>query len=176
AGIYAYPGRDYVMEQTLDILRAKSFMEVHNHHNYACPETHSGKECIAVRTGRTPAAPGHIGFVAGSMADVSAISRGANSASSRNAFYSTIHGAGRVMSRTKAAGKMNWRTRKRRGGAISEQDMQQAVDRFGVELRGAGTDESPFVYRKLQQVLDAHERTIEVLHTLKPIGVVMSGD
>lgn len=176
AGIYAYAGRDYVMEQTLDILGAKSVMEVHNHHNYAWKETHFGKEYIVVRKGATPAAPGQLGFVGGSMADISVILQGVDSEKSRNAFYSTIHGAGRVMSRTKAAGKMNWRTRKRRGGAISEQDMQQAVDRFGVELRGAGTDESPFVYRKLQQVLDAHEGTIEVLHTLKPIGVVMSGD
>lgn len=176
AGIYAYAGRDYVMEQTLDILGAKSVMEVHNHHNYAWKETHFGKEYIVVRKGATPAAPGQLGFVGGSMADISVILQGVDSEKSRNAFYSTIHGAGRVMSRTKAAGKMNWRTRKRRGGAISEQDMQQAVDRYGVKLRGAGTDESPFVYRKLQQVLDAHEGTIEVLHTLKPIGVVMSGD
>lgn len=80
------------------------------------------------------------------------------------------------MSRTKAAGRMNWRTRKRRGGEISEADMQRAVERYGVELRGAGTDESPFVYRKLQEVLAAHEGTIEILNVLKPIGVVMAGD
>src|SRR5699024_997994 len=173
---YAYAGRDLVLNKVLHILGAQSVMEVHNHHNYAWKETHFCKEYIVVRKGATPAAPGQLGFVGGSMADISVILQGVDSEKSRNAFYSTIHGAGRVMSRTKAAGKMNWRTRKRRGGAISEQDMQQAVDRYGVELRGAGTDESPFVYRKLQQVLDAHEGTIEVLHTLKPIGVVMSGD
>lgn len=176
AGIYAYAGRDYVMDQTLNILGAESLQEVHNHHNYAWKETHFGKEYIVVRKGATPAAPGQLGFVGGSMADISVILQGVDSEKSRNAFYSTIHGAGRVMSRTKAAGRMNWRTKKRRGGAVSEQDMQKAVDRFGVELRGAGTDESPFVYRKLQQVLDAHEGTIEVLNVLKPIGVVMSGD
>ncbi|MNC79816.1 hypothetical protein D3C75_1324030 [compost metagenome] len=53
--------------------------------------------------------------------------------------------------------------------------MAEAVRSFGVELRGAGTDESPFVYRKLQQVLDAHAETVSVLHTLKPIGVCMAG-
>lgn len=176
AGKYAYAGRDYVMEQTLDIIGAESLFEVHNHHNYAWKETHFGKEYIVVRKGATPAAPGQLGFVGGSMGDISVILQGIDSEKSREAFYSTIHGAGRIMSRTKAAGRMNWRTRKRRGGEISEADMQRAVERYGVELRGAGTDESPFVYRKLQEVLDAHEGTIEILNVLKPIGVVMAGD
>ncbi len=176
AGKYAYAGRDYVMEQTLDIIGAESLFEVHNHHNYAWKETHFGKEYIVVRKGATPAAPGQLGFVGGSMGDISVILHGVDSEKSREAFYSTIHGAGRIMSRTKAAGRMNWRTRKRRGGEISEADMQRAVERYGVELRGAGTDESPFVYRKLQEVLDAHEGTIEVLNVLKPIGVVMARD
>src|SRR5690625_5125834 len=110
------------------------------------------------------------------MGDISVILQGVDSEKSRQAFYSTVHGAGRIMSRTKAAGRMNWRTRKRRGGAISEEKMKKAVERFGVELRGGGPDESPFVYRQLQEVLDAHEGTIEILNVLKPIGVVMSGD
>lgn len=79
------------------------------------------------------------------------------------------------MSRTRAAGKMNWKTRTRSGGEITPKQMKEAVERYGVELRGAGTDESPFVYRKLQGVLDAHSDTIEVLHVLKPIGVCMAG-
>ena len=176
AGKYAYAGRDHVMQQTLDILQAEAIVEVHNHHNYAWKETHVGKEYIVVRKGATPAAPGQLGFVGGSMGDISVILQGIDSEKSRDSFYSTIHGAGRIMSRTKAAGKMNWRTKKRRGGAISEQDMQQAVKRYGVELRGAGVDESPYVYRNLQEVLDAHAGTIEVQHILKPVGVVMAGD
>lgn len=174
SGKYAYAGRNYVMQQTLDILQAEAVVEVHNHHNYAWKETHFGKEYIVVRKGATPAAPGQLCFVGGSMGDISVILKGVDSEKSRESFYSTVHGAGRVMSRTKAAGKMNWRTRKRSGGMISEQDMQQAVTRYGVELRGAGVDESPFVYRKLQDVLDAHAGTIEIQHTLKPIGVVMA--
>lgn len=77
------------------------------------------------------------------------------------------------MSRTEAAGRMNRKKKRRIGGAISPERMHQAVRDFGVELRGGGTDESPFVYRKLADVLDAHEGTIEVLNVLKPIGVVM---
>ena len=42
-------------------------------------------------------------------------------------------------------------------------------------LRGAGTDESPHCYKRLPEVLEFHEPTIEVLHTLHPIGVAMAG-
>ncbi|HLR08769.1 MAG TPA: RtcB family protein [Bacillota bacterium] len=174
AGRYAYAGRDIVIDQVLDILGAEALEEVHNHHNYAWKETHDGKEYIVVRKGATPAAPGQKGFVGGSMGDISVILQGVDSEKSRRAFYSTVHGAGRIMSRTKAAGRMNWKKRKRTGGAISPERMHKAVRDFGVELRGGGTDESPFVYRKLKDVLDAHEGTVEVLHELKPIGVVMA--
>lgn len=175
AGGYAYAGRDYVMDQVLNILQADSLFEVHNHHNYAWKETHQGKEYVVVRKGATPAAPNQYGFVGGSMGDISVILRGKESQKSKDAFYSTVHGSGRIMSRTKAAGRMNWRTRKRTGGAISEERMNQAVKDYGVELRGGGTDESPFVYRKLAEVLDAHRETIDVITVLKPVGVVMAG-
>ncbi len=63
------------------------------------------------------------------------------------------------MSRTQAAGKMNWKTRTRSGGQITTEQMLAAVRDFGVELRGAGTDESPFVYQLLQEVLNEQGKT-----------------
>ncbi|WP_408020166.1 RtcB family protein [Sporosarcina sp. USHLN248] len=175
AGKYAYAGMDAVIDEVLSILGATTEFEVHNHHNYAWKETHFGKERIVVRKGATPSAPGQLCFIGGSMGDISVIVQGKDNAANENAFYSTVHGAGRIMSRTQAAGKMNWKKRVRTGGQISQQQMDEAVKKFGVELRGGGTDESPFVYRKLQSVLDAHEDTIEVLHVLKPVGVCMAG-
>ena len=175
AGRYAYAGRDEVVRQVLSILGTHTDLEVHNHHNYAWKEQHGGQETVVVRKGATPSAPGQLGFIGGSMADISVIVRGRDSEENRDAYYSTVHGAGRIMSRTRAAGKMNWKTRQRLGGEISPEQMQAAVQAFGVELRGAGTDESPFVYRQLQDVLDAHAETIEVLHVLRPIGVCMAG-
>ncbi|RAU98871.1 RtcB family protein [Paenibacillus sp. YN15] len=175
AGRYAYAGRDYVMDQVLRILGTEADFAVHNHHNYAWREQHDGREVIVVRKGATPSAPGQLGFIGGSMGDISVIVQGKDSAENKEAFYSTVHGAGRIMSRTQAAGRMNWKTRARSGGQITRAQMMEAVQSFGVELRGAGTDESPFVYRSLRQVLDAHAETIGVLHTLKPIGVCMAG-
>ncbi|WP_340084435.1 RtcB family protein [Siminovitchia sp. FSL H7-0308] len=175
AGRYAYAGRDYVMTQVLNILGAVSTFEVHNHHNFAWKEVHNGREYIVVRKGATPSAPGQLGFIGGSMADISVIVKGKDSQENKDAYYSTVHGAGRIMSRTEAAGKMNWKTRRRRGGKITPQQMKEAIEAYGVELRGAGTDESPFVYKKLRTVLNAHSETIEILHELRPIGVCMAG-
>lgn len=175
AGRYAYAGRDYVIDQVLDILGAEYDLAVHNHHNYAWKEEHFGKEVVVVRKGATPLAPSQLGFIGGSMGDISVIVQGVESNESANAFYSTVHGAGRVMSRTQAAGKMNYKTKTRSGGAISPQMMAQAIQEYGVELRGAGTDESPFVYRKLREVLNAHAGTLNVMNVLRPIGVCMAG-
>ena len=175
AGRYAYAGRDYVIRQVLGILGAEADFEVHNHHNFAWREVHDNRETVVVRKGATPSAPGQLGFIGGSMGDISVIVRGKDTEENKDSFYSTVHGAGRIMSRTQAAGKMNWKTRTRSGGAISEEQMREAVRDFGVELRGAGTDESPFVYRQLWEVLGAHAETIDVLHVLKPIGVCMAG-
>lgn len=175
AGLYAYAGRNYVIDQVLRIIDAESTFEVHNHHNFAWKETHDGEDFIVVRKGATPSAPDQLGFIGGSMGDYSVIVRGRSSQENEDAFYSTVHGAGRVMSRTQAAGKMNWKTRERSGGQITPEMMYGAINNFGVELRGAGTDESPFCYKNLNNVIDAHKDTVEVLHTLKPIGVCMAG-
>ncbi len=61
-------------------------------------------------------------------------------------------------------------------GEISRQMMLKRVRAAGVELRGAGTDESPHVYRRLRGVLNAHADSIRILHTLRPIGVAMAGE
>ncbi|MEM8533423.1 MAG: RtcB family protein [Chloroflexota bacterium] len=183
AGRYAYAGRDFVVDQILEILGARITEEVHNHHNYAWIEQHNGEDVVVVRKGATPAWPGQRGFVGGSMGDVSAIVEGVESPESQMSLYSTVHGAGRVMSRTQAAGRMRWtkvngrRVRKVvKPGQISREMMLEWLKREGVELRGAGTDESPHVYRRLPEVLDAHEGTIRVVHTLRPMGVAMAGD
>ena len=49
------------------------------------------------------------------------------------------------------------------------------IDEKRVILRGGGLDEAPQAYRRLPEVLSAQGQTIEVLHTLRPIVVVMAG-
>ncbi|OUN01338.1 MAG: RNA-splicing ligase RtcB [Firmicutes bacterium ZCTH02-B6] len=176
AGRYAYAGRDVVVEQVLRILGAQATLSVHNHHNFAWEEEHNGEKVIVVRKGATPCHPGQMSFIGGSMGDISVVVRGKDSPVARVALFSTVHGAGRIMSRTQAAGKVRRVKGKlvRFGGLISMEDVVRQMKALGIELRGGGPDEAPGVYRKLQEVLNAHVDTFEILHVLKPIGVAMA--
>src|SRR5690625_6669673 len=80
------------------------------------------------------------------------------------------------MRRTQATSKFNKKTKKREGGLVTQDKMDKVIKDYGVELRGGGLDESPFVYRKLQEVIDAHKGTIEVLNVLRPVGVSMRSE
>src|SRR5690606_34247652 len=185
AGQYAYAGREWVARKVVEILGGRELELVHNHHNYAWREEHDGEEFIVVRKGATPAFPGQKGFIGGSMGDDAVIVQGtpvekADDATlelQRQALFSTVHGAGRVVSRTAAAGKIQRRTGKViRPGRVSYEMMNDWVRKMGVVLRGGGLDESPHVYRRLPEVLAAQGNTIEVLHTLRPLIVVMAGE
>jgi tRNA-splicing ligase RtcB (3'-phosphate/5'-hydroxy nucleic acid ligase) len=182
AGEYAYAGREWVARKVVSLLDAEEAELVHNHHNFAWREKHEGREVVVVRKGATPAFPGQKGFIGGSMGDDAVIVQGAFGAGTpvedlqRAALFSTVHGAGRVMSRTQAAGKKNWRTGKiLKPGLVSPRMMEDWVREKGVILRGGGLDESPHAYRRLPSVLEAQGGTIEVLHTLRPLIVVMAG-
>jgi tRNA-splicing ligase RtcB len=182
AGEYAYAGREWVARKVVSILGGNEVELVHNHHNFAWRENHDGESVIVVRKGATPAFPGQRGFIGGSMGDDAVIVQGARAADDettelqRVALQSTVHGAGRVMSRVAAAGKRNWKTGKiLKPGLVSPRMMQDWVREKGVILRGGGLDESPHAYRRLPDVLAAQKGTIEVLHTLRPLIVVMAG-
>ena len=184
AGRYAYAGREWVARKVVSILGAEESELVHNHHNLAWREEHGGEELIVVRKGATPAFPGQKGFIGGSMGDDAVIVRGAQvgdgdselARTQREALFSTVHGAGRVMSRTQAAGKRNRRTGAVISpGRVTPEMMHEWMQDKGVILRGGGLDESPHAYRRLPEVLAAQEGTIELLHTLKPLVVVMAG-
>src|SRR3954463_9069277 len=178
AGRYAYAGREAVARHVVrGILRANALEEVHNHHNFAWREEHEGERYWVVRKGATPAFPGQKGFIGGSMGDDAVIIEGVDSTLSREALFSTVHGAGRVMSRTAAKGKFVKVDGKRirKDGLVRHDEMMKWIADKKVVLRGGDLDEAPQAYRRLPDVLAAHEGTIRILHTLKPLGVAMAG-
>ncbi|HXT16180.1 MAG TPA: RtcB family protein [Gemmatimonadaceae bacterium] len=141
-GAYAYTGREWVARQVVSILGGREMELVHNHHNFAWKERHDDRDLVVVRKGATPAFPDQRGFVGGSMGDDAVIIEGARDGDEslqRASLYSRVHGAGRVMSRTEARGK----------------------------VRGWG---------KNARIIAAQGDTIRVLHTLRPIIVVMAGE
>ncbi|MDT3697360.1 MAG: RtcB family protein [Ignavibacterium sp.] len=179
AGRYAYAGRDIVVEQVLRILGnpAKTF-EVHNHHNFAWQEEHFGEKYWVVRKGCTPAFPKQLGFIGANMMDDSVIVEGIDSELSRQALYSTVHGAGRTMSRNEAAGRKKWKHGRLLSvsrGKVNFEKVKFEMKQKGIELRGSGADEAPECYKKLDEVISYMGNTIKIIFRLHPIGVAMAG-
>jgi tRNA-splicing ligase RtcB (3'-phosphate/5'-hydroxy nucleic acid ligase) len=203
AGQYAFAGREWVARKVAEIIGGEIIDMVHNNHNFAWIERHytngfnplaedNGVETlIVVRKGATPAFPGQRGFVGGSMGDTSVILKGREYGSvfaprfaiQQEALFSTVHGAGRVMSRMQAKGKTNWKTgllktdgegKPIRPGLVSQEMMDEWLARVGVIRRGGEVDESPHVYRRLPDVLKYMEQNVEIEHTLTPRIVVMA--
>jgi tRNA-splicing ligase RtcB (3'-phosphate/5'-hydroxy nucleic acid ligase) len=212
AGEYAYAGREYVTGTVLDILGTDAIQTVHNHHNFAWLEN----DLWVVRKGATPLTT-QPAFIGGSMGDVSVIVRGRRLAAPEITNWvedignidSAPHGAGRVMSRTQAAGKLrNYlactlcsfaernlngelfkgevcpncfkgtlkkaRLRDTSTAQIDWDGVRADLTDRGIVVLGAGADEAPGVYKDLSTVLAAHSN-IEILESLRPIGVVMAG-
>ena len=186
-GTYAYAGRDWVCSRVAKLLGATIEEEVHNHHNYAWLEEHNGVPLWVCRKGATPAFPGQRGFVGGTMGEQSVILEGVtpdlSTAEGREAvaeqaasLCSTVHGAGRVMGRKMAAGVYDRKTGAcKREGLVKPEMMNDWMQKSNVVLRGGGLDESPHCYKRLPHVLAAHGSTINILHTLTPVGVAMAG-
>lgn len=177
AGRYAYAGREWVVETIRRMLCGKVLDSVHNHHNFAWRERHGDRDYWVVRKGATPAFPGQRGFVGGSMGDDAVILEGVDGEESREALYSTVHGAGRICGRIEAKGKRDKVTGEwKRPPRFTREQMDAWIKEKGVYLIGGDVDESPMAYRRLTNVLQAHSGTVKILHTLRPFLVLMAGN
>ena len=128
AGEYAYAGRDVVVAKVLEILGAEAMHEVHNHHNFAWREEHFGRTYwVSARAARRRG-PARRASSAARWATSRSSSRASSRRERRRRCYSTVHGAGRVMSRTQAAG----RVRRRKRWACTHRDCDRVFDIDGV--------------------------------------------
>src|SRR5205814_9827962 len=104
---------------------------------------------------------GELGVIPGSMAAPAFIVRGRGCAASLN---SASHGAGRQMSRTKAKEKFTWNA------------VKKNLEARGVKVLSAGADESPGVYKNIEEVMKAQEDLVEIVGRFDPKIVKMCGD
>jgi tRNA-splicing ligase RtcB len=113
------------------------------------------------------------------MGDDAVILEGVESEAAKADLYSTVHGAGRVMSRTEARGRSvrdpETGKRVRQQGRIRHDDMMAWLRTKGVTLVGGDLDEAPQAYRRLDDVLAHHAGTVRILHRLRPFAVLMAG-
>lgn len=161
---FAMRNREVMMANLIATLRkviAKPFEShveaVNCHHNYVQQERHFGQDVFITRKGAVSARRGELGIIPGSMGARSYIVRGLGNPES---FESCSHGAGRVMSRTKAK-KM-----------FSVEDHIKATE--GVECRKDANvvDEIPMAYKDIDAVMAAQQDLVEVVHTLKQVVCV----
>jgi len=76
---------------------------------------------------------------------------------------SAAHGAGRLMSRTKAK------------QTLSKKDVKQHIKKAGITLIGSGLDEAPQVYKNIHEVMDRQKELVDVIGTFQPKVVRMCG-
>jgi tRNA-splicing ligase RtcB (3'-phosphate/5'-hydroxy nucleic acid ligase) len=175
AQMYAKFSRALAVEKVWKILGMPDIIShLDNHHNFASLEN----GLWITRKGATKICYSYESYIGGSMGDSSFIVRGVDSPELEDSYFSGPHGAGRVMGRMQAKGKIkiNKETGEERivrEPQISREMMDAWLLEKGVTVLGGDVDESPHVYRRLNEVLESHSY-IEIVHELKPIGVVMA--
>ncbi|MEM7351118.1 MAG: RtcB family protein, partial [Acidobacteriota bacterium] len=158
-GRYAEANHACIHHHMTKALGAKVLADIENHHNFAWREEHQGEPLIVHRKGATPAAEGDLGIIPGTMASPAYLVRGRGHPASLD---SSSHGAGRVMSRTKAKQSITW------------SDTRKLLHQRGVELLSAGLDEAPTAYRNIDQVMAAQRDLVESLARFVPRMVKMA--
>ncbi len=167
AGKYAQAGRDLVCAKVLEILGAREVESVHNHHNFAWREEHGGETWWVIRKGCTPAFPGQRGFVGSTMGEESVILEGTKAGA--KALFSTVHGAGRVMSRNEAAGK------RRIGWGCSEEGCGWARTGKGGKPKACPKCGSKRLVKRWVQVKPGKIDFDDVKRQLERKGIVLRG-
>ncbi len=162
---YARYNRDVMMTRFMRVVEkhiaggkpTKPLLSVNCHHNYAEKEVHFGEEVYLTRKGAVRARTEDYGIIPGSMGAKSFIVKGKGNAES---YCSCSHGAGRLMSRSKAKKQ------------FSLDDLVEQTQ--GVECRkdGGVLDEIPGAYKPIEEVMANQSDLVEVVATLKQVMCV----
>lgn len=131
------------------------------HHNYADIEHHYGKNVWVHRKGAIRARKGDIGIIPGAMGSYSYLIEGQGNPES---FHSCSHGAGRVMSRTKAKGSFSVE--------MVMNDLKNCGVVLGKNNKSDVAEESRYAYKDIDTVISNELDLIAPTKKLRTIGVV----
>ena len=162
-GRYAAANHACIHHYIAKHLGLEVLLDVENHHNFAWKEQHViggvERDVVVHRKGATPAGVGVLGIIPGSMASPGFLVRGKGNVES---LKSASHGAGRLMSRKKAAETFEW------------YKVNRVLKEAGVHLISAGLDEVPMVYKNIHDVMAAQSDLVEVIGQFDPKLVKMA--
>jgi tRNA-splicing ligase RtcB len=154
AGDYSHTNHRIIHKRIAKALGEKPITIIENHHNFAWKEKLAeGEELIIHRKGATPAGIGDVGIIPGTMASPAFIVAGKGDEES---LQSAAHGAGRLMSRNQAK------------KSFTESQLKKYLAEQQVELLGGGTDESPFAYKNIHEVMDSQHNLVQTLGIFYP--------
>lgn len=154
---FAYYNRQVMLWRLMDMIHnifgyTTATQNISCHHNYVDREHHFGENVWVTRKGAIRARTGDFGIIPGSMGDKSYIVRGLGNAMS---FNSCSHGAGRVMSRTKARAQ------------FTADDIAKQTAGVACNKTADVADEAPGAYRAIDQVMANQTDLVEVVEVLK---------
>lgn len=158
AGRYALANHHLIHTRLARALNVTPLTQVSNSHNLAWKQNVNDQELIVHRKGATPAAPGQLGLIPGSMADPGYVVRGLGH---EGALQSASHGAGRQLGRKAAT------------STLAKKDVQAYLTGRGVTLIGGGIDEAPQAYKRIEDVIARQEDLVNVIASFQPRVVRM---
>jgi tRNA-splicing ligase RtcB (3'-phosphate/5'-hydroxy nucleic acid ligase) len=162
AGRFASANHFVIHQRVASAAGLKEMAVVENHHNFAWLEDlPDGRRVVVHRKGATPAGPGVLGVIPGSMGDAGYVVRGRGNVAS---LQSASHGAGRKMSRRAAL------------NGIAKRERDAYLRERGVTLLGGGLDESPQAYKDIESVIAAQDDLAEVIGKFTPRIVRMADE
>ena len=162
---FAFANRQLMMERIQEVIEneipeVKYEPMINIAHNYAAWEEHFGEKVIVHRKGATSAFKGEIGIIPGSQGTKSYIVEGFGNPES---FMSCSHGAGRVMSRTKAVRELNLEEEKRK---LDEQGIIHSI-------RGrSDLEEAASAYKDISKVMEFQQDLVRIKTELSPLAVI----
>ena len=160
AGDYAAANHHIIHHRMEAALGLQAAWRVENHHNFAWQEPQEqGPPLVIHRKGATPATPGTLGIIPGSMTAPAFIVRGKGNEAS---LHSAAHGAGRRFSRNQAKKH------------FTPAALEKHLKKYGVSLIGGATDEAPMAYKNIEQVMQAQADLVDPIARFYPQIVRMA--
>lgn len=146
---FATRNREKIAEIILDRTGMKGIDGFHTIHNYI--DTNE----MILRKGAIAAHEGEKVLIPINMRDGSVLAVGKGNAEWN---YSAPHGAGRIMSRTKAK------------DTLSMDEYKKAMEGvYTTSVNEATLDEAPMAYKSLEDIIDVIRETVDVIDVMKPI-------
>lgn len=162
---FAFCNRSLMMERIKEVIadcipEAKFEPMINIAHNYAAWENHFGENVIVHRKGAVRAREGEVGIIPGSQGTKSYIVEGLGNP---DAFMSSSHGAGRVMSRTEAVRTLSLQ------GEIEKLESRGIIHAIRCQK---DLEEAASAYKDIDEVMANQADLVKVTTALEPIAVI----